>query len=123
MARVKAGLSDSGWRQFNRQFVELVPFPLKALASRDIPTRLAKLATQIQDLQETLRASTGEGSREGMRATLSSLWSQLDAIVDEAYGLSADERRVASQHPRVVDRITLVERQVTTATDVDEADE
>ncbi len=122
LARLKAGLSDSGWRQFNRQFAELVPFPLAALRSGDASKRLRHLATQIQTMQESFdpNGGAGEGERQAVRSSLESLWARLDAEVEALYGLSPDERAVVARYPRRVDRVALLHRQVTEPDDSEE---
>jgi len=65
-------LSDSGWRQFNRQFAEIVPFPRRILDDPAILTQLAELAVRITDYQEHARRETNEGARGGLKAVLDS---------------------------------------------------
>ncbi len=110
LARLKAGLNDSGWRKFNRQFAELAPFPRKRLTEAR-QRRLAELARQIETLQPQLRAAAGEGERSGIEGTLGALWRRLDEAVDELYALTDEERTVLARYPRKIDRVRLVLRQ------------
>ena len=114
LGRLKAGLNDAGWRKFNRQYAELVPFPWKRLTDA-ASANLCGLADQIQKIQEQLRGTDSEGARQGLRMSLASLWDQLDADVDELYALRPDERAVIKHYPRKVDRVELVLRQTETA--------
>jgi hypothetical protein len=121
LARVKAGLSDAGWRQFNRQFAELVPFPLAALKTSPIATRLSRLGGLIAAQQDQLRQAQGEGQQQAVRATLSSLWTDLDEAVEQLYGLTAEQRKVIGRYPRRVDRVELPLRAVASQEADDEA--
>lgn len=107
LARLKAGLNDSGWRKFNRQFAELVPFPFAALEKSPIAKQLSKLGGVITAQQDQLRHAQGEGQRQAVRAMLSSLWYQLDAAVEQLYGLTDEQRLVVARYPRRVDRVEL----------------
>jgi hypothetical protein len=110
LAKAKAGLSDGGWRQFNRQFAELVPFPMKALQKKDCSTRLADLSARIMEQQDQLRKPDGEGKTSAIRETLSRLWMDLDESVESLYGLTAEQKKVIACYPRRVDRVELVLR-------------
>ena len=112
LARVRAGLSDAGWRQFNRQFAELVPFPLARLREPTTATRLRQVAIQIQALQESFHDGGNEGQRHALHASLASLWAKLDSLVEDLYDLTGEERAVFGRYPRLVDRVTLLTRQV-----------
>ncbi len=108
LARLKAGLNDAGWRKFNKQFAEVVPFPLAALRSEtDTTKQLVKVAKAISDHQNQLRKTASEGERLAVRGTLSALWTQLDELVESLYQLTAQQRRVISRYPRKVDRVDL----------------
>jgi hypothetical protein len=119
LARLKAGLSDSGWRQFNRQFAELVPLPAAILEDPPTVRRLTALADRITDLQVKAFGASSEGQRTGFRATLESLWEQLDEAVESVYGLSDAQRNVVRKYPRRVNRYDLLFRQ-TVLEEVDE---
>ncbi|OQC42652.1 MAG: Type IIS restriction enzyme Eco57I [Acidobacteria bacterium ADurb.Bin051] len=110
LARCKAGLSDAGWRQFNRQFAALVPFPLAALAEPKAGRRLGELARSIASHQERLREAGTEGRQVSLRGALGELWRRLDDEVEKLYGLTPAEREVVRRYPRKVDRVDLVLR-------------
>ncbi|MBI2898914.1 MAG: hypothetical protein HYY17_01905 [Planctomycetes bacterium] len=105
LARLKAGLNDAGWRKFNRQFAELVPFPYAALQSGPLSAQLARVGGLIGAQQEQLRKATGEGERRAVRGTLAAMWTELDSMVEKLYGLDAEQRKVVARHPRKVDRV------------------
>ncbi len=119
LARLKAGLNDAGWRKFNRQFAELVPLPLAVMKKRGATDRLRRVAIGITQHQDELRRATSEGERGGVRGTLAALWAELDELVDELYGLTAEQRKVLARYPRKVDRVELALR----ATDDGRADD
>ena len=110
LAKLKAGLSDGGWRQFNRQFMDLVPFPLARLKG-ERSKALAKLADSIQEVQEKYLTKEGEAERQALRQLLESQWRKLDEAVEDLYELSAEERTVARRYPRRLNRIDLLVRQ------------
>jgi hypothetical protein len=120
LARLKAGLNETGWRKFNRQFAEVVPFPRAAVDDPRITEKLSTLAVRITDLQEHTKRAAGEGAREALHAALNVAWEELDREVEIAYGLSADERVVVQRYPRRVDRFALLLRQATEAPAGDE---
>jgi len=107
LARLKAGLNDAGWRKFNRQFAELVPFPFKDLKTSPLAARLSQLGSMIESQQEQLRKAIGEGERSAVRGTLSALWAELDNVVEKLYGLNTEQKKVVARYPRKVDRIDL----------------
>jgi hypothetical protein len=119
LAKAKAGLGDGGWRQLNRQFAELVPFPIKALAKADSAKRLADLGARLQEQQQQLRESRGEGEMNAIRGTLSALWAELDQAAETVYGLTADQKKVIARYPRRVDRVDLVLRATSPDAEVD----
>ncbi len=110
LAMLKAGLNEGGWRKFNRQFAEPVPFPFKRLKG-EREKRLAELARQIEALQPQLVAASGEGERAGVEGALGALWTGLDAAVEDLYELTKGERAVIARYPRKVDRVKLLIRQ------------
>ncbi len=107
LARLRAGLNDAGWRKFNRQFANLVPFPFTELKTNPLAKRLAHLGTLIEAQQKQLRRARGEGQRAAVRGTLTSLWTDLDEAVENLYGLDAEQKKVVAQYPRKVDRVEL----------------
>lgn len=107
LARAKAGLSDAGWRQFNRQFAELVPFPYAALKSSPVAAQLARVGGLIEAQQDQLRKATSEGQRQAVRGALSAMWTELDGLVEELYGLDAEQRKVFARYSRKVDRVAM----------------
>jgi len=111
LARLKSGLNDAGWRKFNRQYAELVPFPAAILDDESIVNRLAKLADQITDLQAKAVRDATEGVKGAFRATLDALWLKLDEEVEQAYGLNREQKGVLKKYPRRVDRVDLLVRQ------------
>lgn len=112
LARLKAGLNDAGWRKFNRQYAELVPFPVAIIEDAKVVKKLSALADQISNLQEkSVRART-EGARAGFRAAIESLWAQLDETVVEVYGLTGAQKSVLNKYPRRVNRFDLLTRQI-----------
>jgi len=114
LAKLRAGLSEGGWRQLNRQFINLVPFPKAALATNTpLIHKLADLAEKISGRQTALIETEGEATRGALIATLSHLWNALDAAVEDLYELTAEERKIIASHPRKVDRVDLLLRQST----------
>jgi len=111
LAKLQAGLSDSGWRQFNKQYAELVPFPIAFIEDAEIVKRLSSLADKISALQTKSLPAATEGARTGFRATLESLWHQLDETVESVYGLSKDQKEVLKKYPRRINRFDLLTRQ------------
>ncbi|MBN2188547.1 MAG: Eco57I restriction-modification methylase domain-containing protein [Chitinispirillaceae bacterium] len=111
LARLKAGLNDSGWRKFNRQYAELVPFPAAIIDDGSIVKTLSSLADRISDLQAKAATVTTEGAKSGFRATVESLWRQLDEEVESVYKLTKDHKEVLKKYPRRVNRFDLLTRQ------------
>ncbi|HEX5008772.1 MAG TPA: N-6 DNA methylase [Planctomycetota bacterium] len=111
LARLKAGLSDSGWRGFNRQYAELVPLPLGALKDKKVSSDLSTLARKIQATQEQLLGASAEGAKGALSASLVRLWGQLDDVVNAAYGLTDRQLSVVARYPRRIDRVELLHRQ------------
>jgi hypothetical protein len=111
LARLKAGLNDAGWRKFNRQYAELVPFPSAFLYDKDIIRKFSTLADNISELQSKAIHATTEGAKRGFRATIESLWQQLDDTVEEVYGLSREQKEIIKKYPRRVNRFELLTRQ------------
>ena len=111
LGRLKAGLNDAGWRKFNRQYAELVPFPETILYDSTTVAKLAQLADKITDLQDKALSASTEGAKAGYRATLESLWAQLDNLVEEIYGLTKAQKLVIVKYPRRVNRFDLLNRQ------------
>jgi hypothetical protein len=111
LAKLKAGLGDSGWRQFNRQFAELVPFPSAVLEDEPTIKRLSKLADDISELQKKSLGAKSEGAQAGFRSAIESLWHQLDEAVEAAYQLTIDQKSVLKKYPRRINRFDLLTRQ------------
>jgi type I restriction-modification system DNA methylase subunit len=111
LARLKAGLNDSGWRKFNRQYAELVPFPIAVINDPEIVKTLSTLADKIGDLQTKSISASSEGAKTGYRATIESLWQQLDEAVEDVYGLTKAQKEVLRKYPRKVNRFALLTRQ------------
>jgi len=89
--------------------VELSGYP--SVDNPKIGEQPAELTGTITEYQEHARRETKEGARSGLRAMLDSLWTQLDDIVDTAYGLTAAEKAVIHRYPRRVPRVDLLLRQ------------
>ena len=111
LARLKAGLNDSGWRKFNRQYAELVPFPSAIINDADTVKTLSGLADNIGNLQTKSISSSSEGAKTGFRAAIESLWRQLDETVESVYKLSKAQKEVLKKYPRRVNRFDLLTRQ------------
>jgi len=111
LAKLKAGLSDSGWRQFNKQYAELVPFPIAIIEDPDMVKQLSALADKISALQTKSLQATTEGAKTGFRATIESLWHQLDETVESVYGLTGSQKEVLKKYPRRINRFDLLTRQ------------
>jgi type I restriction-modification system DNA methylase subunit len=118
LARLKAGLNDSGWRKFNRQYAELVPLPSAIFQDEATVKTLSGFAAKIGDLQTKSIIATSEGAKTGFRATIESLWQQLDDAVESVYGLTKAQKEVLKKYPRRVNRFDLLTRQ--TVVDEDE---
>jgi len=117
LARLKAGLNDAGWRKFNRQYAELVPFPIAIIEDKEVVKKLSALADQISALQDHSLAAVSEGARSGFRATLESSWSRLDETVELVYGLTKGQKKVIDNYPRRINRFELLTRQALVAED------
>jgi len=111
LARLKAGLNDSGWRKFNRQYAELVPFPAAIIEDEEVVQALSSLAEKISSLQGRAIKAATEGARTGYRATIESLWEKLDEKVESVYGLKKDQKIVVDRYPRRINRFDLLTRQ------------
>ncbi|TRZ92734.1 hypothetical protein D4R89_00740 [bacterium] len=111
LARLKAGLNDAGWRKFNRQYAELVPFPEAVLEDDATIKKLSKLADDISGLQNRSLSTDSEGARAGFRAAIESLWDQLDNAVEGAYQLTSAQKSVIKKYPRRINRFDLLTRQ------------
>lgn len=111
LARLKAGLNDSGWRKFNKQYADLVPFPRSVTEDPGVVDQLSKLGRKIADLQVSALETEDEGSRGGARATLESLWKKLDSAVDDVYELTLKQKKIIRRYPRRVNRFDLLTRQ------------
>jgi hypothetical protein len=111
LARLKAGLNEAGWRKFNRQYAELVPFPSAIIDDHATVNRMSRLAEDITKVQMKSLKARSEGSRSGFRAALDVLWKKLDDEVESIYGLSNDQKKVIKKYPRRIDRFDLLNRQ------------
>ncbi len=111
LARLKAGMSDSGWRQFNRQYAELVPFPIAIIEDENVVKKLASLADKITAVQGKSIGHSTEGAQTGQRVVLEALWQQLDEMVEAVYGLTKAQKKVLDNYPRRVNRFDLLFRQ------------
>lgn len=111
LARLKAGLNDSGWRKFNRQYAELVPFPVAVIRDPAIVKTLSGFAAKIGELQTKSVTTETEGAKTGFRATIESLWRQLDEAVEAVYGLTKTQKEILKKYPRRVNRFDLLSRQ------------
>jgi len=96
-ARSIANPQQGGYFKFNKQFLDPVPVPKEELlqGSRRI-TRLANIARQIERTNEQLRNAIG-GQRSGLEIALRSLWSELDQLCDDLYGLTREEKALVYQ--------------------------
>ncbi len=96
-ARSIANPQQGGYFKFNKQFLDPVPVPKEELlqGSRRI-TRLANIARQIERTNEQLRNAVG-GQRSGLEIALRSLWSELDQLCDDLYGLTREEKALVYQ--------------------------
>lgn len=115
LARLKAAPNDSGWRQFNRQFAGLVPFPMNAVRDTKFARPIAELAEKIGRLQAQALKPSSEGAMAAVEAALDHCWRQLDERVCDLYELDAEQRAVAARYPRRVDRVELLRRQAALA--------
>lgn len=111
LARLKAGLSDSGWRQLNKQYIELVPFPKSIVFDEKTVVMMSHLFDKISKLQNDALGLSDEGARNSLRATIESLWGELDSVVEATYGLSASQKEIVKRYPRRVNRYELLFRQ------------
>jgi len=112
LAKLKAGLNEAGWRKFNRQYAELVPFPMVIVQDGNVVEQLSLFADQISSLQERAHQAISEGTRRGLRATLESLWNRLDEAVETVYGLNSERIGILKKYPRRIDRVDLLTRQI-----------
>ncbi|HBE72720.1 MAG TPA: hypothetical protein DDW31_01225 [candidate division Zixibacteria bacterium] len=111
LARLKAGLNDSGWRKFNRQYAELVPFPAGIYKDAANVKLLSGLADKITELQSKSVGAAAEGARTGFRAAIEKQWENLDNAVETIYGLCKEQKEVVKKYPRKVNRFDLLARQ------------
>lgn len=93
-ARSIANPQQGGYYKFNKQFLDPVPVPRDSLLgnSRNL-TRLANIARRIEQTNEQLRNATG-GQTSGLENALHTLWTQLDQICDNLYGLTRADKAI-----------------------------
>lgn len=111
LARLKAGMNASGWRKFNRQYAELVPFPIAVIDDQTVVNHLATLSAKITTFQSKVIGHSTEGAQTGQRVVLESLWQQLDETVESVYGVTRAQKKVLNNYPRKVNRFDLLFRQ------------
>lgn len=100
LARSIANPQQGGYYKFNKQFLDPVPFPVHAFTNgnRDIK-RIAKIAKQIESLNEQIKTSLGSPI-SGLMLALREKWSELDKICNKLYGITdaSDKTLLYSNH-------------------------
>lgn len=91
LARSLANPQRGGYYKFNKQFLDPVPVPSKALekGGRNVE-KLALIAKRIEHTNEQLRKSSGMQT-SGLELSLKELWRQLDDICLKLYGIKTKE--------------------------------
>ena len=87
LARSIANPQRGGYYKFNKQFLDPVPVPKDALLNCNANVRkLAKIAKQIETLNEQIKNSIG-GQTSGLHNSLKAQWRELDSVCDKLYGI------------------------------------
>jgi len=95
-----ANPQQGGYYKFNKQFLDPVPVPRDVLLGDSrILTRLANIARRIEQTNEQLCNSTG-GQTSGLENALHTLWTELDKICDNLYGLTRADKAIIYQTQR-----------------------
>ena len=108
LAKAGANPQSGGYYKFNKQFLNPVAFPCKAVTEGDTRVmRLAVLHDEISKLQEDwIRAIPTK--REIISGELEKKWAELDALCVELYQLTDIERSNIEEVGRTVSRIELL---------------
>ncbi len=120
LAKVKAGMSDSGWRQLNKQFLDPMPFPVHSLNDKKTVDTLSSIASKIMKLQEQSIMAENEGEKQAYKSSLDSLWNDLDKNAEDFFQLTDSQKEIIRKYPRRVNRVDLLTRQVENAKDDEE---
>lgn len=91
LARSLANPQRGGYYKFNKQFLDPVPVPSKALekCGRNV-VKLALIAKRIEQTNEQLKKSAGMQT-SGLELSLKELWRQLDDMCLKLYGIKSKE--------------------------------
>lgn len=106
LARSVANPQANGYFKFNKQFLEPVPFPCDNFAKNlELKTELAEVSKKIEDIQNRFKKSSPTQKRTYER-TLATLWTLLDDLCYQFYGLTEEEKAFFNKRGRNVDRIS-----------------
>ena len=83
-----ANPSNSGYRKYNKEFLHPVPFPCQAFAEND--GRLVELSQIAQNIEQ-LKGENRFNDHAGVSAAILRLWSRIDAVCRDLYGLTDEE--------------------------------
>jgi len=107
LAKVTTNPLQEGHVQFNKQFVEPIPFPLETLEiDTDLTNQLYDLAQEISKLTHQLANDNSATRHNSIKQALANKWIQLDVLVEKKlYCLTKEEAAIAIKYPRKEDRI------------------
>ena len=85
-----ANPSNNGYRKYNKEFLNPVPFPSKAFAENDL--RLNEISRIAQNIERIKKASSNVD-----RIVVRNLWGKIDEICRELYELSDEEWQLVKE--------------------------
>ncbi|MFI3297874.1 MAG: N-6 DNA methylase [bacterium] len=94
LARSIANPQQGGYYKFNKQFLNPLPFPKLAFESEaEEIVRLANLGKQIEEYNKLIRVTT-PAEKDSLKIAVAHIWTQIDSICDELYGINENEREL-----------------------------
>ncbi len=107
LAKVTTSALQEGHVQFNKQFVDPIPFPLEVIEENsDLRSRLSRLAKEIDTLTQQLVLRNSSAKLAALKQSLSSKWEKLDALIESVvYQLTNKEALIVKKYPRKENRI------------------
>lgn len=98
-AKSIANPQQGGFYKFNKQFLDPVPFPrMEFTAFSEQMQQLAGVARHIEETNTAITTSISSASR--LYPLLNNLWSEVDRLCCELYGLSDSEKEIIMLNPR-----------------------
>lgn len=113
MAKMTTNPLQEGHVQFNKQFIEPIPFSLKHIRDNiKLQQKLCRISKDIYKLQKRFFTS-GVNTQNSIKVSIVSKWSELDKLVEnELYKLSDSEKKILKNFPRKWDRFEYFKKQV-----------